>query len=150
MLRNVKRYYKGSGLLRAALELMFKEHATYEAFKKISWRLTSLFLRIKSETIPTYLYSLVWTISCPYQWWKPWKPNICPEGAFCVRDPYRHASKNRCVCVWSKMIKFVYFCLNQFLSRFVTIRYKNILSFHAKSIIEGFWNCHVMIRVIDI
>ena len=23
----------------------------------------------------------------------------CPKGAFCVRDPYRHASKNRCVCV---------------------------------------------------
>ena len=29
----------------------------------------------------------------------------CPEGAFCVRDPYsyRHASKNRCVFVWSNL-----------------------------------------------
>ena len=26
------------------------------------------------------------------------QPVHCPEGAFCVRDPYRHASKNRCVC----------------------------------------------------
>ena len=39
------------------------------------------------------------------------------------------------ICLF--LIKFVNFWSN--LSLFVTIWYKNILSFHAKSIIEGFW-----------
>ena len=84
----------------------------------------------------------------PRQWHQTGVSINCPEEAFCVRDPYRHASKNRCVCVCPFLIKSVNFYL--FLSRFVTIRYKNILSLHAKSIIGGFMNCHVMIRVIDI
>ena len=44
--------------------------------------------------------------------------DYCPEGAFCVRDPYRHASKNRCVLVRPNLSIFVNFCL--FLSIFVS------------------------------